>query len=86
MVTPVGTKPGAQIVEMVPLTDKAGIYSMIARQENFLAVHIPCMSTIAAPLRCLLKSDFLLEHKEEGKPQHYQKSKKKFILCPHSTS
>ena len=60
IVTPDGTKPDPSkvkaIVEMDPPQDKAGIRRLLG-MLNFLAAHIPNMSDITGPLRCLLKSD-----------------------------
>ena len=62
IVTPDGTKPDPLKVKaltaMATPTDKAGIRRLMG-MINFLAAHIPEMSTITAPLRCLLKSDVL---------------------------
>ena len=62
MVTPEGIKPDpmkvSAIVEMASPTDKAGIRRLLG-MINFLAAHIPNVSTITAPLRSLLKSDIL---------------------------
>ena len=62
MVTPEGIKPDpmkvSAIVEMSSPTDKAGIRRILG-MINFLAAHIPNVSTITAPLRSLLKSDTL---------------------------
>ena len=62
MVTPEGIKPDpmkvSAIVEMTSPTDKAGIRRILG-MINFLAAHIPNVSTITAPLRSLLKSDTL---------------------------
>ena len=62
MVTPEGIKPDPMkvhaIVEMGNPTDKAGIRRLL-NMINFLAAHIPNVSTITAPLRSLLKSDVL---------------------------
>ena len=62
IVTPEGTKPDPSkvkaIVEMAPPQDKAGIRRLLG-MINFLAAHIPNMSSITAPLRSLLKSDIL---------------------------
>ena len=62
MVTPEGIKPDPMkvraIVEMGNPTDKAGIRRLLG-MINFLAAHIPNVSTITAPLRSLLKSDVL---------------------------
>ena len=62
MVTPEGIKPDPMkvhaIVEMGNPTDKAGIRHLLG-MINFLAAHIPNVSTITAPLRSLLKSDVL---------------------------
>ena len=62
MVTPQGIKPDpmkvSAIVEMTSPTDKAGIRRLLG-MTNFLAAHIPNVSTITAPLRSLLKSDIL---------------------------
>ena len=62
MVTPQGIKPDpmkvSAIVEMTSPTDKAGIRRLLG-MTNFLAAHIPNVSTITAPLRSLLKSDTL---------------------------
>ena len=44
------------ITEMATPTDKAGIRRLLG-MINFLAAHIPDMSTITAPLRSLLRSD-----------------------------
>jgi len=44
------------IVEMTTPTDKLGIRRLLS-MINFLAPHIPNMSTITAPLHDLLKSD-----------------------------
>ena len=61
MVTPQG-KPDpmkvSAIVEMTSPTDKAGIRCLLG-MTNFLAAHIPNVSTITAPLQSLLKSDTL---------------------------
>ena len=61
MVTPQGIKPDpmkvSAIVEMTSPTDKAGIRRLLG-MTNFLAAHIPNVSTITAPLS-LLKSDTL---------------------------
>ena len=55
IVTP-GTKPDPSkvkaIVEMDPPNGKAGIRCLLG-MINFLAAHIPNMSSITAPLRCL---------------------------------
>ena len=68
IVTPEGTKPDPTkvqaIIEMAPPTDKPGIRRLLG-MINFLAPHIPNMSTVTAPLRCLLKSDALFEWKAE---------------------
>ena len=45
---------------MAPPTDKPGIRRLLG-MINFLTPHIPNMSTVTAPLRCLLKSDALFE-------------------------
>ena len=64
IVTPDGIKPDPTkvqaIVEMATPTDKPGVRRLLG-MINFLAAHIPNMSTITAPLRCLLKSDVLFE-------------------------
>ena len=64
IVTPEGTKPDPTkvqaIIEIAPPTDKPGIRRLLG-MINFLAPHIPNMSTVTAPLRCLLKSDALFE-------------------------
>ena len=64
IVTPEGIKPDPTkvqaIIEMAPPTDKPGIRRLLG-MINFLAPHIPNMSTVTAPLRCLLKSDALFE-------------------------
>ena len=56
IVTPEGTKPDPTkvqaIIEMAPPTDKPGIRRLLG-MINFLAPHIPNMSTVTAPLRCL---------------------------------
>ena len=46
------------IVEMTSPTDRAGIRRLLS-MINFLAAHIPNVSTITAPLQSLLKSDTL---------------------------
>ena len=60
MITLQGIKPDlmkvSAIVEMTSPTDKAGIRCLLG-MTNFLAAHIPNVSTITAPLRSLLKSD-----------------------------
>jgi len=80
IVTPEGTKPDPSkvkaIVEMMPPTDKAGIRRLLG-MINYLAAHIPNMSGITAPLRCLLKSDVLFEW---GQEQHAALTKVKEIL------
>ena len=62
MVTPEGIKPDLMkvnaIVEMMSPTDKAGIRRILG-MINFLAAHIPNVSTITASLQSLLKSDTL---------------------------
>jgi len=64
IVTPEGTKPDPSkvkaIIEMESPTDKAGIRRLLG-MINFLAAHIPNLSTVTAPLRCLLKSDVLFD-------------------------
>ena len=64
IITSEGTKPDPSevkaIVEMTSPTDKAGIRRLLG-MINFLAAHIPNMSSITAPLRCLLKSDVIFE-------------------------
>ena len=80
IVTPEGTKPDPSkvkaIVEMNPPNDKAGIRRLLG-MINFLAAHIPNMSSITAPLRCLLKSDVLFNW---GPEQHVALTKVKEVL------
>ena len=62
IVTPNGIKPDPTKVEailgMPTPTDKAGVKRLLDI-TNFLAAHIPDISTITAPVRDLLKSDVL---------------------------
>ena len=62
MVTPEGIKPDPMkmraIFKMGNPTDKASTRCLLG-VINFLAAHIPNVSTITAPLQCLLKSDVL---------------------------
>ena len=80
IVTPEGTKPDPSkvkaIVEMDPPKDKAGIWCLLG-MINFLAAHIPNMSSMTAPLRCLLKSDVLFNW---GPEQHAALTKVKEVL------
>ena len=80
IVTPEGTKPDPAkvkaIAEMGAPTDKAGIRRLLG-MITFLAAHIPDMSSITAPLRCLLKSDVLFNW---GPEQHAALAKVKEIL------
>ena len=80
IVTPEGTKPDPSkvkaIVEMDPPKDKAGIRRLLG-MINFLAAHIPNMSSMIASLWCLLKSDVLLSW---GPEQHAALTKVKEVL------
>ena len=80
IVTPDGTKPDPSkvkaIVEMDPPQDKAGIRRLLG-MLNFLAAHVPNMSDITGPLRCLLKSDV---HFNWGPEQQDALSKMKATL------
>ena len=80
IVTPEGTKPDPSkvkaIVEMDPPKDKAGIRRLLG-MINFLTAHIPNMSSVTAPLRCLLKSDVLFNW---GPEQHAALTKVKEVL------
>ena len=62
IITPEGIKPDPMkvnaIAEMTSPVDKAGVRRLLG-MINFLAAHIPNLSTITAPLRSLLKSDTL---------------------------
>ena len=64
IVTPNGIRPDPAKVEAIlgmPMpTDKAGVRRLLG-MINFLAAHIPDMSTITAPVRDLLKSDVLFQ-------------------------
>ena len=64
IVTPDGIKPDPTKIEAIkgmPIpTDKAGVRHLLG-MINFLAAHIPNMSTITAPVRDLLKSDVLFQ-------------------------
>ena len=64
IVTPDGIRPDPTKVEaimgMPTPTDKAGVRRLLG-MINFLAAHIPDMSTITAPVRDLLKSDVIFQ-------------------------
>ena len=80
IVTPEGTKPDPSkvkaIVEMTPPADKAGIRRLLG-MINFLAAQILNTPSNTAPLRCLLKSDVILEW---GPEQDIALTKMKEIL------
>ena len=80
IITHQGMKPDPSkvkaIVEMTTPTDKPGIRRLLG-MINFLAPHIPSMSTITAPLRDLLKSDI---HFTWGPEQTTAMTKVKEIL------
>ena len=58
MITPEGIKPEGEYdcCEMTSPADKAAVRQLLG-MINFLAAHIPNMSTITAPLQSLLKSE-----------------------------
>ena len=62
IVTPDGTRPDPAKVEaiiwMPTPTDKAGVRRLLG-MINFLAAHVPDMSTITSPVRDLLKADVI---------------------------
>ena len=62
IVTPGGIRPDVarRITEMPTPTDKAGVRLLLG-MINFLAAHIPDMSTITAPVCDLLKSDVIFQ-------------------------
>ena len=64
IVTPDGIRPDPTkveaIMEMPTPTDKAGVRRLLG-MINFLAAHIPDMSTITVPVRDLLKSDVIFQ-------------------------
>ena len=68
IVTPNGIKPDPGKVEaimgMPTPTDKASVRRLLG-MINFLAAHIPNMSTITAPVRDLLKSDVVFQWNPE---------------------